>query len=254
MGDADRALKSRPRHPLEYPEYPSFIDHELTPPPQAPPSPDTLPDYDTISPPVREQLAAQHAGIERLTAGLEQVWDARRDGARFDRLEDKVDGLATDSARTTALFETFLRPSVMALQAAVSGVETYMHSALARDEAFAEHQWPQMQGALERVTKMCEQIVERLNRTEQHVDRLIGLDDTRRQSLHALTVANDVQDMRLAALEKRFADTDAGDKRELVIVTRSKARRAAIVGGIASVGAAVAAGVQWLVTYLRGSP
>jgi DNA repair ATPase RecN len=249
MSDSERASQPRPAHPQAFPV---TIDPEITPPPQAPPAPSSLPGYTTLAPQYREQLDKQHEAIEALTAGLGQVWEARNDADRFDRLEEKVDLLMRSEARYGVSIDN-LSTWAKSLIASVNSLEGYVQGAQARDRAFAEHQWPAVRDALERVTSTCAQIVERLNRTETRVDRLVDADDEKRQSLNALSVSYDDHERRIDALEKRNLEEDAGTKATTALVTQSKAKRNALIGGIATAGAGLFAAIQWLVSILRGS-
>jgi chromosome segregation ATPase len=248
MGDTARATIGRDHRPQEYP---IAIEDEVTPPPQAPPAPSSVRDYDSIQAPIREALESQHAAIEGMTSAIRRVWDARGDGARLERVETKVDLLMQSEARYGVSIDN-LTTWAKSLTASVDSIERYVHAATARDKFFAEHQWPSVSAALDRLTKAIESIDARLATNERHVERLIGADNDRRGSISSISSALDVIDQRLDALEKRNTEADAGARATTALITQSKAKRNAIIGGIASVGAGAFAVIQWLVSKFWG--
>jgi len=91
---------------------PAFVETELTPPPQEPPHPSTLPGYDTIPPPIKQQLDLLADSLGTLTVAMGRVWDARNDGERFDRVDAKLGTLAQSATKHETILESFVVPAL----------------------------------------------------------------------------------------------------------------------------------------------
>lgn len=133
MGDADRAFARRARtnpHAI-----PAYVETELTPPPQEPPRPETLRGYDSIPPPIQAQLEMLADGLGAVTAALGKVWDARKDGERLDRVDDKLASLAKSSMRHEALLDEFVVPMLKQGMKTTDGIEKQLERLVTTSEA-----------------------------------------------------------------------------------------------------------------------
>ena len=97
-------------------------DDDETPPPQEMPLPASSTSYDSIPPPIREQLDMLATGLGDVTRAIGKVWDARRDGERLDRVDAKLATLASAATRHETVIVDRVIPQLEQLAAATDGI------------------------------------------------------------------------------------------------------------------------------------
>lgn len=229
MSDADRALQRRtPGHGV-----PTKIDHELTPPPQEPPEPSSLRGYDSIPPPIREQLDMLAHGLGEVTAALGKVWDARKDGERLDRIDTKLAVLAEHATKHETMLDQFVVPAIKDGMRATDEVASQMPAVI------------QQLGTL---TALLTNVDNRLRTYETNLTVVTRRFDDAQVDRAERDAATEKrlsdQDQRIDALERKERD------REVIQKALAKSNRAK-AGGIGALAAGVVSAIaaalhRWL--------
>jgi hypothetical protein len=186
---------------------PVEIDPELTPPPTSVDAIDKM--HDSIPPPISEQL-------RRLAAGLEQVWDARNDGARFDRIETHQGHVAKDLAEIGALLREFIMPAIKASQQRIDQLLQHHEANRIRVEMFYDREWPAAVKSLEGMTERLGRVERGLERSEMEMrgmgDRLNAAHGTLSDRVAAQDATVQSLALRVVSLELVKRDEDVGAK------------------------------------------
>lgn len=189
-----------------------------------PPRPDSLPGYDSIPPPIKEQLEQLADGLGDVTRAIGRVWDARNDTDRLNKLETKIDAYTQTSARTEAVLNEWIVPwtkeQAAALDKLVLAVERLSPIAAAVGEL--EKRFASFGDRLTKIEAAHELATERWAREAGAIDAKAG---------SAAAVGNSL-DVRVTALERRNADGDAGDKRQRKLIGAALAV-ISLLGGVA---------------------
>jgi hypothetical protein len=143
MDDTARALIHRSNTPARGGVVADFIDEEVTPPPQTPPS---GPDLDV------EAVLSQHA------EAIAKVWDARN-------LRDSVITIGKDLSAISELMRAFVVPAVKNMQGRLETIERANEANRGRQDRFFSHEWPM-------AMKTLETIGTNMGRIEKDVDRV----------------------------------------------------------------------------------
>lgn len=216
--------------------YPVHIDPELTPPPQEMPRPATRHGYDSIPAPIAAQLDALADGLGQVTNAVGKIWDARNDGTRLDRIDDKLAAVAAMLTRHQTILDDNLIPQLDRWRATT-------------DELAA--QLPRISAALEGLSLMVSAIDNQQRRLEIEVrtdavrthDTLAGL-AVEVATLHSTTAGHDD---RITALELDHRDARVGSS--AISKRDKKLIGIAVTGG--SVVTFIAAKWSWLVSLFR---
>lgn len=219
------ARVSRPTPPRGYP---LPIDPELTPPP--------IPVELDADADMEQQLRQLAEGLGQNTAAIGKLWDARKDSGRIDKLDAKLDGLANDLAAMTALLKGFLEPQMKAVHTHLR----YLAGRLAKEdglsEAFYSREWP---SALKTIEKL-DGHVDALDTSTKLLAQEVGAIKTQLKTqsiatakqLEVIRAEAAADRARIAALELRNNEQDAGDKRQRKL-TRLAIGVISLVGGAA---------------------
>ena len=223
----------RDRHHRRTPAagYPVHVDPELTPPPQEMPRPESRDGYDSISPPIREQLIALADGLGQVTHAVGKIWDARNDGTRLDRIDDKLAAVAAMLTRHQTILDDNLIPQLDRWRATT-------------DELAA--QLPRISAALEGLSLM----VSAIDRQQRNLEIEVRTDAARTQAtlsglavelatLHSTTAGHDD---RITALELVHRDARVGSR----AISRRDKKLIGLAAGGAGVVTFIAAKWSWL--------
>lgn len=218
----DRSKRRRDdRDRLRVRPIPEHVDPELTPPPQEPPRPESLAGYDTLPPPVREQFTLMADEIATLANAVGKVWDARNVAPQLERLETKVDGYVHDVVEAQTKLREFVDPAIKSMMARVDLVASYHERNAGKTEQFWTGDWPRMVTALEKLDHRFDEFADRFSRLERSVESLNQTIGNVAGRVAIVEAVYSAQDARIMALERRFADQDAADKREQALVVES---------------------------------
>ena len=226
-GDRNDSRRHRPHG------VPVHVDPEVTPPPQEPPRPSSRPGYDSIPPPIRAQFDALADDLGGLTEAIGKVWDARKDGARLDRIDDKLGAVAGMLTRHQTILDDNLIPQLDRWRATT-------------DELAA--QLPRISAALEGLSLM----VSSIDRQQRQLELEVRTDRTRTEgTLEQLNEQVDGLRSDIARHERRVAELEQARRDERVgtraISKRDKKLIGLAVGG-ASVVTFIAAKWSWFVS------
>lgn len=211
---------------------PVHVDPELTPPPIEPPKPRTITGYESIPPEVQAQLDTLRDSIAEATTAIARVWDVRNVGSQIERLETKVDGYTKDAIESAAQLRQFVLPSLKHQMAKLQELSAYHERNVGRSERLWREELPAMKRSLEQLDERFDRLDGRLARIEQGLEGL--------QSLAHRVV--DI-DKRLSIVERRHADDDAGDRRQLQLAHK---RRRFLKFAIYAIGTLGGAAAAWL--------
>ncbi len=224
-GDRNDSRRHRPHG------VPVHVDPEHTPPPQEPPRPSSMRGYDSISPPVREQLDALADGLGNVTQAFGKIWDARKDGDRLDRIDDKLAAVAEMLTRHQTILDDNLIPQLDRWRATT-------------DELAA--QLPRISAALEGLSLM----VSSIDRQQRALELEVRTDRTRTEgTIEQLNEQVDGLRGDIARHERRVSELEQA-RRDERVGTRAISRRDKKLIGLAVGGSAVvtfiAAKWSWL--------
>lgn len=222
MTDADRALSRRKTVPRGVPE---FVEPEVTPPPQDPPRPDTLRGFESIPPPIKDQLNMLADGLGQVTAALGRRWD-QLDGKRWDRLEDNIASIATSVTRHETILAE-LRPQLDRWRAVTDELA---------------QQLPKLVGALEGLTLHVRSIDSRMRDLELEVRALTERTRGHRDDLdgHREREAEIIK--RISSLETIESNRTAADH----ALAMAGLKKSGLVGSAAG---AVVTAIGWLAQH-----
>jgi hypothetical protein len=214
---------------------PEYIDPEVTPPPQEPPKPSDLDGFDSIPPPIQDQLRMLAAGLGQVTDALGKVWDARKDGERLEKIDNKQDIANREISELVATVREFIMPAIKASQGRIDLLLQHHEANKLRVELFYDREWPAAVKALEGMT-------ERLGRVERGQERqeheMRGMSDrlnANQNALAARITAVEQFESRLAMIER--------DKRDVDVTSSALARRTRTVTTVLSTLAGLVAGL-----------
>lgn len=207
-------------------------DHEgLTPPPISIEDIDQLGD-DTTPPPLKSQL-------RMLASGLEQVWSARHDAGRLDRIETQQGHIGKDLSEVSALLREFLMPAMKASMARIDLLLQHHEANRVRVELFYDREWPA-------AVKSIEGMTERLGRVERNLERyeidMKGMGERFNTAHGALAQRMDTLSSENTALALRVVSLETAN-RDKSIATTAIAKRdkwwtagiSAVVGFVAGI-------------------
>lgn len=234
MSDTDRALTSR-RGRTNPQAIPAYVETELTPPPQEPPRPETRPGYDSIPPPIQEQLMLLADGLGAVTAALGKVWDARKDGERLDRVDEKLGSLAQSCTRNEAVLDEFVVPALKQSMKTTDAIE-------------------------QQLTRLCT-TSEAMAISFRNLDSHVRKSEIERKTAEQQQLARaDALEVRITAAETRGKEhserigVTEREQRDQAITARALAKNAKkdkrMTGGLAGIAGAIAAGVIAAIQYL----
>lgn len=201
---------------------PTYVEPETTPAPQEPPSPDGIPGYSTISPPIRERMEQLAAQQSQVTAWLGKLAELR-DGQWLSRIDDRLSAIAKSTTRHEAILDE-LRPQLDRWRATTDGLAT---------------QIPKLLSMVEGLTLHVRSIDDRMRSLELDVR---ALTERTREHAEAVEAAADRESAlvdRLARLEQieRDRETTAA---AIAKVEHKKSRNAGAASG-GAIGAVIAA-------------
>jgi hypothetical protein len=209
---------------------PISIDAELTPPPQEPPSPDTLRGYDSIPSPIRDQLDMLAQGLGEVTAALGKVWDARKDGERLDRIDSKLATLADHATKHETMLDQFVVPAIKDGMRATDEVASQM---------------PVLVQQLATLTSLLTAVDNRLRTYETNlvvITRRFEDSELERDERHMATEKRlNTHDDRIEELERK--------ERDRIVVSKALAKSERVKSG--GITAAVAAGIVTLAEVIH---
>lgn len=235
MGDDDRAEIGR-----DHRRAPVHIDPEMTPPPQEPPRPESLAGYETLPPALKTQLGMMADELGTLTSAIGQVWDARNVAPQLAAIEAKVDGYVRDAIASSATLREFVLPAIKAQMAKLDLISSQHSQNYGRSEQFFDQDWPRMITTLEKLDKRFDDFAERINQLGRSIDTLNLTVGGVAARVTAVEAVGNSHDVRITALERRFADQDAGDKRVQALAIRRNRIMTAAWGAISTIGGAIA--------------
>jgi hypothetical protein len=219
---------------------PVSIDPEVTPPPQEPP----LAPGATLA--VRVDRIESY--LSKLTSDVGRVWDARDIGPKLEAMSVELRGYTVDLVEVTTKMREFAMPAIKSLTSRIEEAAGYINHERGRSEQFWGTEWPRMIKVIEKLDARFDDLVERLSRLERQTDTLnhnIGGQGARLSSVEAVGNSHDV---RITALERRFMDADAGDKRQAKLFSWARAGFVVVV----AIVSAVASNLPAIMTWLRG--
>lgn len=218
--------------------YPVFIDdpETYTPPPQDPPRPSDRPGYSSIAPAIREQFDALADDLGNLTTAIGKVWDARKDGGRLDRIDDKLAAVAAMITRHQTILDDNLIPQLDRWRATT-------------DELAA--QLPRISAALEGLSLMVSAIDQQQRRLELEV-RTDAVRTERELTSIATQVAHlaaesDRHDERISSLETAARDVRVGSS----AISKRDKKLIGLTAGGAGVVTFIAAKWSWVTSLFR---
>lgn len=221
---ARRALTHRDRLRTDPRGLPAYAGDDLTPPPAEPPDPESILDYDTIAPPVRERLDQLASAQVQVVSWLGKLGELR-DGAWRDR----IDTTLVSIARSVTVHETLLgelKPQLDRWRDATEALST---------------QIPRLLEAVEGITHHVRSIDDRLRTLEREVGMLAERAGGHADALAAAGGREVELSARLDALEQIERDR-ASAAAALAKVEHRKSRTAGgAAGGV--IGAVIAAAI-----------
>lgn len=136
MSDDERAMTGResrrtPRHGVPVTNW----DDDVTPPPQEPPQPSSRPGYDSIPPPIKDQLNMLAENLGDATRAIGKIWDARKDGEVFTSIDAKLSTLARSATQSETIIEQYIKPQLDHWRATTDVIARDMPRVLAAVEA-----------------------------------------------------------------------------------------------------------------------
>jgi hypothetical protein len=231
MGDAERVAVGRQRRSQV--AVPVEIDPEVTPPPCEPPNPSSLRGYESIPPPIRNQLDMLAAGLGDVTRAIGKIWDARQDGERFDRIDAKLGTLASAATRHEMLIDQFVMPAIKDLMTSVDKIATQL--------SLVSQQ-------LETTSALLQAVDGRLRTLEGDLRVMAAEFNSAREASAAKHVATQArlaeQDARIETLERKERDREVVSK---ALAKRERRKAGSISAGIATVVAAIIAALARVV-------
>lgn len=213
---------------------PAHVDPEVTPPPMEPPNPATIEGFETIPPSIARQLEMLHGGQAQLTTAITRVWPARDVSSQIEHLQREVSGYTRDVAESSALLQGFVMPAIKTAMTRLDVLTSHHERNAGRSERLFSEELPRLSEAVSKLATQIETAVRKLD------DRLDLLDQRQARMESALdmvamhTLQLKQHDDRLAMMERRNADKDAGDQREALVVKRHRAYAMALVSAIST--------------------
>ncbi len=211
---------------------PAHIDPELTPPPQDPPRPESLEDYDTIAPPIREQLDMLATHQRELTSAISRNWGAQVAATQLDRIDQKLSDIATSVTRHQTLLDENLVPQLDRWRAATDELT---------------RQLPRITAAVEGLTLMVNAIDLRQRNLELEF-RTAGVRVD--GSIHGMTSRLDSHAAEISTHATRITALETNNRDEVVASNAITKRDKKLIGWAAGAGAVIAFVVSQLKTII----
>jgi hypothetical protein len=207
---------------------PQYVEPELTPPPQEPPSPDEVDGSDTIAPPVRAILDQHNEKFAELNGWLKKLAPLR-DENRFDRIESNLGAIAKSTNRHQSMLDDMLVPQLDRWRAMT-------------DELHG--QVPKLIAGIEQMTILIGNVERRLHAVEITVAMMVKrVDDDSKDYEKWFSTAEKDRDhlrTRVGVLEQVERDRVVTSQ-ALAVRERKNSRKAnGLVGGIVAVVTAIA--------------
>lgn len=197
---------------------PEYIEPELTPPPV---SVDELPGFDSIPPPIQEQL-------RMLSARQDRALSARAHGEWLERVDEKLGAIATCVTRHETVLDQMLVPGFKECAASTDKIA---------------HQLPKIIASLEAVTLTVGNIDHRLRNLEVRMETNAERADARHAALDLRVAEAEAlhrsHTLRLKEIEDKQLSAEATEKALAKTSRKSGGASGGIVGAI--VAAAIAA-------------
>lgn len=219
------------------PRKPTFSDEEPTPPPQEMPQ---LPSMGRTPTPsdLSNQMRMLHAHQSELTRAIGTLWDARKDGERLDRLEQKIDSYLLTAARNDTKINDVVWPhsleTMRKLDLCLLQLQLVVQVSAKIKEV--ESDIVDLRDAVNEVKIVHDDRIDELDRDLRDTQTKRQMNSDR---LQVITQEHEGIRLRVAILEQ----TTVGDKRELQVVARQDRRRLRIikwiVGAVVSIGSGV---------------
>lgn len=201
---------------------PQHIETELTPPPV---SVDDLPGFDSIPPPIQEQL-------RMLSARQDRALSARTYNEWIERIDEKLGTIAGYVTRHETMLDEVLVPGF---------------KECARSTDSIAHQLPKIVASLEAVTLTVSNIDHRLRNLEVRMETSAAKADAQHAALDLRVVEaeslNRSHTLRLKEIENRLLSADAAEKALAATSRKSGGASGGIVAAIVSAAAAIASHV-----------
>jgi len=198
---------------------PEYVEPELTPPPI---SVEEIPGFDSIPPPIQEQ-------IRMLSARQDRALSARSHAEWIERIDEKLGTIAECVTRHETMIGTLLVPG-------------FKECAKSTDEI--AHQLPKIIASLEAVTLTVSAIDNRLRNLEVRMETSAAKADAQHAALDLRVADNEAthrrHELRLKEIEDRQLSADATEKALAATSRKSGGASGGIVAAIVSIGAAVA--------------
>jgi hypothetical protein len=187
----------------------------------------------------------------------ERVWALRHEPDRLDHVEDIVNALSRESARTAAIVETFLLPNAKSItgtaHAAFESSQSNSKDITNHDRRFADldkhlAHLAQMVATIDRETattavafrKDGEHRDDRDRRHEEEIDELTSKVS---ELTNSLAASNAARDKAVKELEERLKPFEASERQK-------QTRATALVAGGGAGGAGVIALIEWIARHI----
>ena len=198
---------------------PEYIEPELTPPPIAI---DEIPGFDSIPPPIQEQ-------IRMLSARQDRALSARTHSEWIERIDEKLGTIAKCVTRHETVLDEMLVPGFKSCAAATDQIA---------------HQLPRIITSLEAVTITVGNIDHRLRNLEVRMETSAAKAEAQHAALDLRVADAEAQHrshtLRLKEIENHLLSADATEKALAKTSRKSGGASGGIVAAIVSIGAAVA--------------
>lgn len=178
--------------------------------------------YESIPPPIRDQLNMLADGLGNVTTALGKVWDARKDGALLDRMDSKLETLAGYATEHQTMLHEFVMPAIKECMTAANSVAMQLPRLLAQIEGLTL-----ALGNLDRQVRMME--LENRSSKERAESEHRALESR----VARTEIARNEHDTRIELLERENRD------REVIAKANAKKERhkSGAVGSAAGVAA-----------------
>lgn len=222
-GDDDRAAVGASRRKSQPLGVPIIVEHELTPPPQEPPQPSELEGYDSIPPPIREQLQMLRNATANNAEALAKVWAARHEIERVDKHAVRIEQLGIEATRVDTLLNTGVWPAIKAF----GPMLTKLSEDKAHNDAVREQFWKDWST----LSRQFREMGERQSKFDRALDSLTADLRAARKQLDAADVDGREALRRLRGIEQ----TDRDELTATHALARRGVRNRRVIGAAAAV-------------------
>ncbi len=213
---SDRKIR---RQYQRVPHAPEYVEPELTPPPI---SVDEIPGFDSIPPPIQEQL-------RMLSARQDRAISSRAYTEWVERIDEKLGTIAGYVTRHETMLNEVLIPGF---------------KECARSTDSIAHQLPKIIASLEAVTLTVSNIDNRLRDLEVRMKLSAAQSDAQHAAMELRVAGTEaaarLHELRLKEIENKQLSADATEKALAKTSRKSGGASGGIVAAIVSIGAAVA--------------